>query len=70
MTDLSAPETPATEAPTEAHLTIEQAAALAAAVELIACQITGAGRNDAAEGFRRLGMTPAEAGAIASIGQS
>lgn len=51
----------------ESPLTAGQAAALVAAVERIACQITGSSRDDPGMAFQRLGLTNAQAKAITSI---
>jgi hypothetical protein len=68
MGELAIPEdVPATGTPPEPPLTAVQAAALVAAVERIACQITGASRDDPGVAFQRLGLTAAQAKAITSI---
>jgi hypothetical protein len=60
--DVPAPGTAA-----EPPLSAVQAAALAAAVERIACQITGSSRDDPGTAFQRLGLTAAQAKTITGI---
>jgi hypothetical protein len=66
MGELAIPEdVPGT--PPEPPLTAVQAAALVAAVERIACQITGSSRDNPGMAFQRLGLTAAQAKTITSI---
>jgi hypothetical protein len=51
-------------------LTQDQAAALVAVVERIACHVTGSSRDDPSTAYMRLGFRPAEVTALTSIGST
>jgi hypothetical protein len=51
-------------------LTRDQAAALAAVVERIACHVTGSSLGDPGTAYMRLGFKPAEVAALTSIGST
>jgi hypothetical protein len=62
-----AEDTPVSESAPEPPLTREQATALAAVVERIACHVTGSSRDDPGTAYMRLGFKPADVKALTSI---